>query len=265
MSDRIAVNSNVNEQQVVIERSGHVLELHLNRPQQRNAVNQSVAQLIAAGLDELDEDDDLRVGIIYGRGGTFCAGMDLKSFAAGESTSVPERGFAGIAETPPRKPLIAAVEGYALGGGLEIALACDIVVAAEDAVLGLPEVTRGLVAGGGGLLRLHRHLPSQIAMDLALTGRHMSAVEAARWGLVARLCRPGAALERARELAAEIVGNAPLAVAASKEILHESPVWPLAEQFSRQRILTKRVRGSVDAQEGTAAFTQRRRPKWVGR
>lgn len=245
-------------------RSGAVLEIRLDRPRQRNAVNGAMARGIAAAMDELDGDRDLRAGILYGAGGTFCAGMDLKAFAAREVPTLPGRGFAGLVEAPPSTPLIAAVEGFALAGGLEVALACDLVVAALDAQFGLPEVTRGLVAAGGGLLRLPERVPSAVAMDLALTGRRMTAQEAERWGLVCRIAAPGSALAQARVLAAEIVANAPLAVRATKHVLSAAPAWPREERFERQREIVARVRSSADALEGARAFAERRAPRWTG-
>lgn len=250
---------------VRITRSGAVLEICLDRPDRRNAVDGAMAWEIAAAMDELDGDPALRAGIIHGAGGTFCAGMDLKAFAAGEVPTVPGRGFAGLVEAPPRTPLIAAVEGFALAGGLEVVLACDLVVAASDAELGLPEVSRGLVAAGGGLLRLPERVPRAVAIDLALTGRRMSAAEAAGWGLVSRVAEPGQALDAARTLAAEIVAHAPLAVQASKEVLVAAPGWPPGERFARQRDIVDRVRCSDDAHEGAVAFAERRAPRWTGR
>lgn len=171
-----------------------VAVITLDRPESRNAVNRAVSEGVAAALDELDSRDDLTVGIVTGAGGTFCAGMDLKAFLAGERPGIDGRGFAGLTDAPPRKPLIAAVEGHALAGGCEVVLACDLVVAAEDARFGLPEVKRGLVAAAGGLLRLPHRLPYQIAMELALTGAFLDAPKAHAYGLVNRLTEPGGAL-----------------------------------------------------------------------
>ena len=178
-----------------------------------------MAEGVAAALDRLDGDDGLRVGVLTGAGGTFCAGMDLKAFVAGERPFVGGRGFAGIVRRPPAKPLIAAVEGWAVAGGFEIALACDLIVAARDARFGIPEVKRGLVAAGGALIRLPRRIPYHLAMELALTGDPIDAERAHAIGLVARLTEPGGAVAAARELAATIAANGPLAVAATKRIL----------------------------------------------
>jgi enoyl-CoA hydratase len=216
-------------------------------------------------MDRLDNDNALVVGIITGAGGTFSAGMDLKAFVRGEKPVVPGRGFAGIVEQPPRKPVIAAVEGYALAGGFEIVLACDLVVAARGATFGLPEVTRGLVAAGGGLLRLPRRVPYHVAMELSLLGSHVAAPRMHSLGLVNRLVDDGTALDTARTLGAEIVANGPLAVAATKRIITESADWPTDEAFARQAAIASPVSTSDDAREGATAFAEKRAPVWTGR
>lgn len=249
---------------VIVEQTGAILVIAIDRPQQRNAVNQSVSLAIVAALDRLDSDPDLRVGIITGRGGSFCAGMDLKAFVAGERPEIEGRGFAGVTEAPPRKPLIAAVEGFALAGGCELALACDLIVAAETAWFGLPEVTRGLVAGSGGLVRLPRRIPEAIALEYALTGERMDAQTAHRWGLVNRLTKEGAALEGALILAAAITANAPLSVAMTKQIIHQARDWPEEGIWERQRPLVEPVLASNDAREGALAFAEKRQPNWTG-
>ncbi len=237
----------------------------INRPDQRNAVNAAVAQGIAASLDELDADDSLSLGVITGAGKGFCAGMDLKAFVAGESPHAGDRGFAGITRRAAAKPLIAAVEGFAVAGGLEVALACDLIVAARGAKLGIPEVKRSLVAAGGALLRLPRALPRNIAIELALTGEPISAERGFELGLVNRLAEPGEALAAALELAAQIADNGPLALAASKRILTEAVDWPQAEFFDRQAEIAQPVMASQDAREGATAFAQKRPPVWKGR
>ena len=242
-----------------------VIVITINRPQARNAVNAEVAAGVAAALDVLDAQDDLTVGVITGAGGTFCAGMDLKAFVAGESPAIPGRGFGGITEAPPAKPLIAAVEGYALAGGCEIALACDLVVAADNAEFGIPEVKRGLVAAAGGLLRLPRRIPYQVAMELALTGEFLDARRAHDFGLVNRLTEPGGALAAARELAAAIAANGPLAVRATKHIVSHADEWPVAEFWEWQQALVAPVFTSADAREGAIAFAEKRPPRWTGR
>lgn len=250
--------------EVLTDRDGGVLVITINRPQARNALNGAAARGIAAALDLLDESADLVVGILTGAGGTFSSGMDLKGFLSGDIPVVEGRGLAGITVTPPRKPMIAAVEGYALAGGCEVALACDLIVAARDARFGLPEAKRGLVAAGGGLLRLPHRIPPGIAMEYALTGDLFDAEEAARWGLVNQLTEPGRALAGARELAARIAANGPLAVRATKEILTRGPGWPADEWWSRQKAVMDPVFASSDAQEGARAFAEKRPPVWRG-
>jgi enoyl-CoA hydratase/carnithine racemase len=251
--------------EVIVERDAGVLIVTLNRPRVRNAINEATAHAIASALTELDASQDLSVAVLTGAGGTFCAGMDLKAFLAGERPSVPVRGFAGLVESPPAKPLIAAVEGAAVAGGFEIALACDLIVAAQDARFGLPEVRRGLVAAGGGLLRLSRHVPYHLAVEWALTGDYLSAASAREAGLVSRVTPPGEALAQAIELAQRIAANGPLAVTATKRILAECQDWPRAGSFARQREITEPVRESADAREGARAFVEKRTPRWQGR
>jgi enoyl-CoA hydratase len=241
-----------------------VMTITINRPEQRNAMTLDVAEGIAAALTRLDGSSDLAVAVLTGAGGTFCAGADLKRLVAGEKAHVPGRGFGGLVEAPPIKPLIAAVEGWALGGGFELALACDLVVAAEGARFGLPEVKRGLIARAGGAVRLPRRLPRTIALEMLLTGEPIGAGRAAAYGLVNRLVPDGSALSAARELAGAIAGNAPLAVAAAKALALDSADWPEAELFTRQAPYTEPVFASADAREGAAAFAERRPPRWQG-
>lgn len=250
---------------VTARAEGPILVITISRPEARNAVNRAVAEGLAAAMAQLDERADLRVGILTGAGGTFCSGMDLKGFAAGEIPMLPGGGFAGFVERPPRKPLIAAVEGYALAGGFELALACDLVVASRAANFGIPEVKRGLAAAAGGLMRLPARVPRSLAMELALTGRFMPAQEARRAGLLNRLVEPGGALDSARELALEIAANAPLAVAASKQVVRQSLGWGEDEMFVRQQPLIDPITASADALEGARAFTEKRPPVWQGR
>lgn len=249
---------------LLVEQSGATLVMSIDRPRQRNAVNRAVSLAIAAALDRLDAEPELRVGVITGVGGTFCAGMDLRAFVDGERPELENRGFGGLTEAPPRKPLIAAVEGYALAGGCELALACDLIVAAENAWFGLPEVCLGLVAGSGGLVRLPQRIPRAIALEYALTGERMDAGTAHRWGLVNRLTPSGGALAGALTLAARITANAPLAVAMTKRIVGESFEWSHEEVWARQRPLTESVLASADAAEGARAFTEKREPRWRG-
>ncbi len=250
---------------VLTERRGRVRLITINRPDQRNAVNAAVAAGIAAALDELDADPELSVGVITGAGKGFCAGMDLKAFVAGERPFIEGRGFAGITQRSADKPLIAAIEGFAVAGGLEVALACDLIVASRGARLGIPEVKRGLVAAGGGLLRLPRTLPRNVAMELALTGDPIEADRAYELGLVNRLAEPGEALAAALDLAETIAANGPLALAATKQILVQSADWPDSEFFERQAPFRDSAFNSEDAREGATAFAERRDPVWKGR
>ena len=250
---------------VLVEQRDGILIITINRPQVRNAVNRAVALGIAAALDEIDENPAIAVGILTGAGGTFCSGMDLKAFVTGERPEIEGRGLVGLTERPPKKPLIAAVEGYALAGGCEIVLACDLVVAAENATFGIPEVTRGLVAGSGGLIRLPQKIPAQIALEYALTGEHFSAIDARAWGLVNRICAPGQALAGAVELAQAILRNGPLGVQMTKRIINEARSWPADEVWDRQRGLVESVLATDDAREGALAFAEKRPPQWRGR
>ncbi len=250
---------------VLTERRGRILIITLNRPDQRNAVNAAVAQGVAAALDELDSDAGLTVGVLTGAGKGFCSGMDLKAFRDGERPHVEGRGFAGIVERAPEKPIIAAIEGFAVAGGLEVALACDLIVAARGARLGIPEVKRSLVAAGGALLRLPRTVPRNVATEMALTGDPVEAERAYELGLVNRLTEPGGALEAALELAERIAANGPLALAATKRVMVESADWPDDEFFARQRPIIDPVFNSEDAREGASAFAERRDPVWKGR
>jgi enoyl-CoA hydratase len=250
---------------VATAREGDVLVITIQRPEVRNAVNRAVAEGIAAALDELDGDDALRAGVLTGAGGTFSAGMDLKAFVAGERPAGGARGFAGIVERPPATPLIAAVEGWALAGGFEIALACDLIVASREARFGVPEVKRSLVASGGALMRLPARLPRNLVMELALTGEPLGAERAYELGLVSRLTEPDGALAVALELAALIAANGPLAVRATKRILVEGAGWPQdREWWERQAHVAGPVYASGDAREGATAFAEKRPPVWRG-
>jgi enoyl-CoA hydratase len=251
-------------EEVLTEASDGVAVITINRPEARNAVNGAVARGIAAALDEFDASKDVRVLILTGAGGTFSAGMDLKGFLSGDSPSVQDRGFGGIVERPPAKPIIAAVEGYALAGGFELALACDLVVAGEEAKFGLPEVRRGLVAGAGGLLRLPRRIPYHLAMEIALSGEHFPAARLHQAGLVNLLVPAGQSLSAAKEFAARIAHGGPLALAATKRVIAESADWPAVEAFRRQGEIITPVFTSADAREGALAFAEKRSPVWRG-
>ena len=241
-----------------------VLIITINRPEAKNAMNKAAAEGIAAALDRLDAEDDLRVGIITGAGRTFCSGMDLKGFLRGELPSVAGRGFGGLTEKQPEKPLIAAVEGYALAGGLELMIACDLVVAHKDAKFGIPEAKRGLIAGAGGLMRLPDQIPHKIAMELALTGDFFDAGRAYELGLVNRLT-DGSALEGAMALAAAIAANGPLAVRRSKWVIEQSRGWPMEERWPKMHAEMAKIVQSEDAREGAGAFAEKRKPNWKGK
>lgn len=245
---------------------GGVFVITINRPEARNAVNMAVTLAVAAAIDELERRDDLRVGVLTGAGGTFCAGADLKALAAtGVRPRIEGRGLAGLTEAPPKKPLIAAVEGYALGGGFEIALACDLVVAAETAQFGLPETKRGLIASAGGVMRLPRQMPWRVAAELVLTGDMLTPARAYAFGLINQVTPQGGALEGALQFARKICANGPLAVMASKRIMSESADWLSTEMFARQAPIVDAVFKSEDAHEGATAFAEKRAPAWKGR
>jgi enoyl-CoA hydratase len=235
----------------------------IDRPGARNSIDDAVTGDLHETMDRLDDDPELRAGVITGAGGVFCAGMDLKAFARGE-LSRTSRGFAGMTTRPSKKPLVAAVEGFAVGGGLEIALSCDLIVAAEDATLGIPEVKVGQIAAAGGLVRLPAQLPYRLATEMALTGVPIDAARAFEHGLVNRLVPPGEALPVALKLAETIAANAPLSVAISKEILSASPTGVRPEHWDRVDEGLRRILDSDDAKEGAAAFLERRAPRWQG-
>ena len=251
-------------EEVLTSEEDGILVVTINRPEAKNAMTKAAAEGIAAAMDRLDSDDNLRVGILTGAGGTFCSGMDLKGFLRGESPSIEGRGFGGIVQKPPEKPLIAAVEGYALAGGLELMIACDLVVASTGAKFGIPEVKRGLVAAAGGVMMLPDQIPERIAMELALTGDFIDAARAYEIGLINRIT-DGEALAAAKELAASIVANGPLAVRVSKQVIKQSRGWPMDERYTRQTQLIAPVFVSEDAREGAAAFAEKRAPNWKGK
>jgi enoyl-CoA hydratase len=250
---------------VLVERRDSVLTMTINRPGQKNAVNHEVAVQLASALNVLDADPRLSVGILTGAGQTFSAGMDLKAFARGETPDIPGRGLGGLTRAVIRKPLIAAVEGWALGGGFELALACDLIVSADDARFGFPEVTRGLIASEGGVVRLPRRVPYHAAVGILLTGEPLPASTAHEYGLVSALTAPGGALAAAQELASRIAENAPLALAAVKEVLRATQGLNDADAFERQDPITSPLAASEDVREGALAFAEKRRPIWHGR
>ncbi|HRK65597.1 MAG TPA: crotonase/enoyl-CoA hydratase family protein [Terricaulis sp.] len=252
---------------VELERRGAIAILRINRPDVRNAFDRATAQAMEGALDAFDADADLRVGVLTGAGVAFSAGQDLKAAARGEFAQTEKRGGFGIMAQPPKKPLIAAVEGPALAGGFELALSCDLIVASSASQFGLPEVKRSLIAVGGGALRLPHRVPHHIAMEMLLSGDAQSAEAMARWGIVNRVCAPGEALATALALAETIAVNGPLAVVATKEIATRSrgENWSAAEAWTRQMEVAGPVFASEDFREGLLAFAQKRAPKWSGR
>jgi enoyl-CoA hydratase len=250
---------------VRVERRDHVMVITFDRPAVRNAINLEMSQRVAAALDELDADPELRAGVVTGAGGSFSAGMDLKAFARGEFPGVPVRGFAGMTQKASDKPLVAAVEGPALAGGFEIAVACDLIVAGRGATFGIPEVRRGLVAVAGGLRQLARRVGRGVAKEMALTGAPIDAARAYELGLVNRVVDDGAALDAALELAQAIAANAPLATKATKLVLDELDAWDGDAFWARQGEIAGPVIISADAREGAVAFAEKRAPEWTGR
>jgi enoyl-CoA hydratase len=251
--------------EVLVERRGAVQVIVINRPEARNALNGAVAAGIRDAVDELDGRDELRAGVLTGAGGTFSSGMDLKAFLGGEVPSFPGRGLCGITQTPPRKPLVGAAEGWALAGGFELLLACDLVVAGASARFGVPEVKRSLVAGAGGALLLAQRVPRALALELLLTGDPIDAARAAEIGLVNRVVPEGGALEAAVELAGRIAANGPLAVLATKQIAHHGGDWDPEQRWAQAAALVAQVFTSHDAREGARAFAEKRDPVWQGR
>ncbi|HEX5851819.1 MAG TPA: crotonase/enoyl-CoA hydratase family protein [Solirubrobacteraceae bacterium] len=257
--------SDQDDSEVLTERRGSVLLITLNRPEVRNAVNAALAAGVAGALDELDGDEALSAGVLTGAGGFFCAGMDLGAFVKGESAWFGDRGFAGITQRASRKPLIAAIEGFAVAGGMEIALSCDLIVAARGARMGIPEAKRSLVAAGGALLRMPRRMPYHVVMELALTGDVLPAERFHDFGLVNRIAEPGTAVDTALELAAALANNGPLALIATKRILQEQFDWSSEEMWQKQGAISGPVFASEDAKEGSSAFKEKREPAWKGR
>ena len=251
-------------EELLTQEDDGILTITINRPEAKNAMSAAAAKGIAAALDRLDSEDHLRVAILTGAGGTFCSGMDLKGFLRGERPSIEGRGFGGLVEAPPKKPLIAAVEGYALAGGLELMIACDLVVANSGAKFGIPEAKRGLVAAAGGVMYLPDLIPQKVAMELAMTGEFIDAARAYELGLINRVT-DGAALDGAMELARTINDNGPLAVRKSKEVIVKSRGWAIEDRWKNQTEILSGVFTSADAREGAAAFAEKRKPNWTGK
>ena len=251
-------------EEVLISVADGVIEVTINRPEARNAMSKAAAEGISDAMDRLDAEPELRCAIVTGAGGTFCSGMDLKGFLKGEMPVAKDRGFGGLTSWTPKKPIIAAVDGYALAGGLELALGCDMIVANINAKFGIPEAKRGLVAAGGGVVQLPRLLPRQLAMEMALTGDPITAQRAYDLGMVNRLT-DGPAIEAARELARTIADNGPLAVIASKGIIRDSWLWSDEDVMTKQGNYIGHVFSSADAREGAMAFAEKRKPNWQGK
>jgi len=249
---------------VLTETRGETLVITLNRPHRRNALSADVAEPLRAALAELDATPELRVGVLTGAGDHFCAGMDLKDTPLDDEIDEFERTFQRILAEPAAKPLIAAIEGYAVAGGWELALACDMIVAGEGSKFGLPEVRVGLVAQGGALLELPRRFPYHVAMELCLTGKIVGAKRIADFGGINALVPDGTALEAALTLAGEIAANAPLAVVATKKVVKNAGGWPADEAWRRQEEIASPVFHSADAKEGSLAFAEKRPPRWQG-
>jgi len=258
------------EPAALYEKRGGVAIITLNRPKALNAVNGALSTALGNHLEQAENDDEVRVVVLTGTGRAFCAGADLKAIAAGEDTSAqghPEWGFAGYVRHWVGKPTIAAVNGFALGGGTEIVLASDLAVVDEESKLGLPEVKRGLFAAAGGVIRIQQQVPLKVALEIALTGEPLSAAQGKELGLVNRVAPAGTALDVALELAETIAANAPLSVRHSKAMIHRtanSSAWDDAPWADNAEAL-KVVFGSEDAMEGPRAFAEKREPVWKGR
>ncbi|WP_077213193.1 crotonase/enoyl-CoA hydratase family protein [Bacillus dakarensis] len=249
---------------VLTEKRGKIFIITINRPEVKNACDGATGMQMCQAIDAFEEDENLFVAIITGAGGTFSAGADLKAAARGEDRSTPRGGF-GIMAKPPRKPIIAAIEGYAVAGGMELALSCDLIVAANNAKMGLPEVRHNLVAVGGGLFRLPKRMPYHLVMELALTADMLPAEHFHRFGVVNRLTEPGQALQTAIELAERLIVNGPTAQIATKEIIRHAYEWTEEEAWEKQKVIAQPALDSEDRKEGLKAFAEKRKPIWSGK
>jgi len=255
----------MSEPSIRVDVHDFVATITLDRPEVRNAIDLPTAQALERAVDEAEQSNDVRVIVLAATGPVFSAGMDLKALTAtGDRPITRRRGAFGIAAQPPEKPTVAAVQGKALGGGLEIALTADVIVASQDAEFGLPEVKRGLIAAAGGVLRLPRRIPRNVALEMIMTGAPISAQRAYQLGLVNRVVPPADVLDVAHELAREIALNAPLAVRMSKWIADNSVDWPIDGLFDRMQPKAQVIRDSKDAAEGAQAFVEKRPPVWTG-
>ncbi len=252
--------------EVIVQVDGGVMEITLNRPEARNAINENLAVLLGAALDELNSNDQITVAIISGAGGNFCAGADLKELAkTGGFSKKLQEGMSKITTDPPEKPIIAAIEGFAVAGGTEMAMNCDIIVAASNARFGIPEVKRGLIAAGGALVSLQNHMSLKAAMELALTGDIFDANRAKDLGLINHVTEPGESVAVAREIAVTIAKNGPFAVKQTKKLLKAALDWSESEKWERQGEYVGPVFASEDAVEGPTAFAEKREPVWKGK
>ena len=250
---------------VLAEIRGSVLILTLNRPEVRNAMDLAAARCLEAELDAFEANGELRVAILTGGPSFFCAGTDLKAASDGSRPITEKRGYFGIVRRPPMKPLIAAVEGPAYGGGFEIALACDLIVASRISRFALPEASRGLIASAGGLIRLPRKIPPALAAEIAFTGEPVTAERLHALGLINRVCDAGTTLSLALTLAEKIAASAPLSIAATKRVLALCTTMTAEESWAQQELEFAPVRASEDNQEGLKAFLEKRAPRWHGK